>query len=156
MGRISLLPIWLVTLPENSDSSIRYMKPMTAKPKRSSSRRTRSTRPKTGKKTASRKARSSTVRTRKTPAHRKSSSASSGVTYVFECTRQGCGYQIVREEKADAGKLRFDLKCPKCHNREFKCLGPGDLTTPEEALGLTLPAPEIDIGSVNPLDLGSN
>lgn len=131
---------------------------MTKPQKKSSSPKTRSTKGKTGKGTASRKASSSTKRsrTRKAPAHKKNSNLSGGVTYVFECTRQGCGYQIVREEKADTGKLRFDLKCPKCHNREFKCLGPGDLSTPEEAMGLTIPSPGIDIGNVSPLDLGSN
>ena len=83
-----------------------------------------------------------------------------GITYVFECTRQGCGYQIVREEKADAGKLRFDLKCPKCHNREFKCLGPGDLPVPEmEAateLEVSTVAPEVDFDNIDPLNLGSS
>ena len=148
----------LVTLPENSEPSIRCLSLMTSTPKRSSSRRTRSTKRKTGKKSVSRITRSSTkqVRTRKTPAHKKNSNLSGGVTYVFECTRQGCGYQIVREEKADIGKLRFDLKCPKCHNREFKCLGPGDLSTPEEAMVLTIPSPGLDLDNVNPLDLGSN
>src|SRR5258707_134929 len=48
---------------------------------------------------------------------------SSDTTYIFECTRPGCGYRIPREEKAEVGSLRFDLKCPKCHHREFKCLG---------------------------------
>src|SRR5690348_13512521 len=43
----------------------------------------------------------------------------SDATYIFECTRQGCGYRIPREEKAEQGSIRFDLKCPKCHNREF-------------------------------------
>jgi hypothetical protein len=75
-------------------------------------------------------------------------------TYIFECCRQGCGYRIVREEKAEIGQTRFDLKCPKCHNSEFKCLGKGDL--PEEGLGLTIPTPVIDFDNVDPVDLGSN
>src|SRR5437899_1864754 len=49
----------------------------------------------------------------------------SDATYIFECTRLGCGYRIPREERAEQGSIRFDLKCPKCHNREFKCLGKG-------------------------------
>jgi hypothetical protein len=59
----------------------------------------------------------------------------------------------VREEKAEIGQTRFDLKCPKCHNNEFKCLGKGDLP---EILELSLPPPVIDFDSINPLDLGSN
>ena len=51
---------------------------------------------------------------------------SSSATFVFECTRQGCGYRTFREERADEGQLRFDIKCPKCHNEEFRCLGKGD------------------------------
>jgi hypothetical protein len=74
-------------------------------------------------------------------------------TYVFECSRLGCGYQIVREEKAEIGQIRFDLKCPKCHNSEFKCLGKGDLP---ETLEMALPAPIIDFDNINPVDLGSN
>jgi Zn finger protein HypA/HybF involved in hydrogenase expression len=77
----------------------------------------------------------------------------SSETYVFECTRQGCGYRIVREEKAEVGQARFDLKCPKCHNNEFKCLGKGDLP---ESLELTIPTPTIDFESIRPVDLGSN
>jgi hypothetical protein len=49
--------------------------------------------------------------------------------------------------------LRFDLKCPKCHNREFKCLGKGDLPA---TLELAIPATTIDFDSINPVDLGSN
>src|SRR5215472_12254955 len=109
----------------------------------------RKTRSKT---TTSRRAR--TTRGSKTSVHRTGPRRSTGVTYVFECTRQGCGYQIVREEKAEAGKLRFDLKCPKCHNREFKCLGPGDLSTPE--LENTIPATEISFDNPGTLSLGSN
>ena len=79
---------------------------------------------------------------------------------MFECTRQGCGYQIVREEKADTGKLRFDLKCPKCHNREFKCLGPGDLPMPELGAASELEksnlSPEPDFDNAGPLNLGSS
>src|SRR5216683_2369049 len=66
------------------------------------------------------------VSTRKTIS-RTGHQQSSDTTYIFECIRQGCGYRIPREEKAEQGSLRFDLKCPKCHNREFKCLGMGDL-----------------------------
>jgi len=74
-------------------------------------------------------------------------------TYVFECTRLGCGYKIVREEKAEIGQSRFDLKCPKCHNMEFKCLGKGDLP---ESFELPVSATNIDFDSIRPVDLGSN
>jgi hypothetical protein len=77
----------------------------------------------------------------------------SEATYIFECTRTGCGYQIPREEKAEQGSLRFDLKCPKCHNREFKCLGKGDLP---ESFELPVPTTNIDFDSIRPVDLGSN
>jgi len=73
---------------------------------------------------------------------------------VFECTRQGCGYQIVREEKSDTGKIRFDIKCPKCHNREFKCLGPGDLQVPD--LDMTILAPQIDFDNAGTVNIGSS
>src|SRR6266550_4729307 len=77
----------------------------------------------------------------------------SDATYIFECTRPGCGYRIPREERAEQGSLRFDLKCPKCHNREFKCLGKGDLP---EAFELPVPTTNIDFDSIKPVDLGSN
>src|SRR5437016_11322240 len=35
----------------------------------------------------------------------------SDATYIFECTRPGCGYRIPREERAEQGSIRFDLKC---------------------------------------------
>jgi hypothetical protein len=78
---------------------------------------------------------------------------SSDTTYIFECTRPGCGYRIPREEKAELGSLRFDLKCPKCHHREFKCLGKGDLPASFE---LPVPTTNIDFDSIRPVDLGSN
>src|SRR2546428_13077740 len=78
---------------------------------------------------------------------------SSDTTYIFECTRPGCGYRIPREEKAELGSLRFDLKSPKCHNREFKCLGKGDLPASFE---LPVPTTNIDFDNIRPVDLGSN
>jgi hypothetical protein len=77
----------------------------------------------------------------------------SSETYVFECSRQGCGYRIVRDEKGEIGQTRFDLKCPKCHNSEFKCLGKGDLP---ESFDLVVPTSTIDFDNINPVDLGSN
>ena len=77
----------------------------------------------------------------------------SDTTYVFECTREGCGYRLPREEKAEQGSLRFDLKCPKCHNEEFKCLGKGDLP---EGFELHVPSTNIDLDGIRPVDLGSN
>ncbi len=78
---------------------------------------------------------------------------SSDTTYIFECTRPGCGYRIPREEKAELGSIRFDLKCPKCHHREFKCLGKGDLPNSFE---LPVPTTNIDFDNIRPVDLGSN
>ena len=77
----------------------------------------------------------------------------SDTTYIFECTRPGCGYRIPREEKAELGSLRCDLKCPKCHHREFKCLGRGDLPASFE---LPVPITNIDFDGIRPVDLGSN
>ena len=65
-------------------------------------------------------------------------------TYVFECTRKGCGYHIWREEKAEPGQLRFDIKCPKCHNEEFRCLGKGDFP---QSFSLPASPLELDLGS---------
>ena len=107
------------------------------------------------------------VRTKRPTSHAKASSRASSrktistthsqqtsdATYIFECTRSGCGYRIPREEKAEQGSLRFDLKCPKCHNREFKCLGRGDLPA---SFGLPVPTTNIDFDSIRPVDLGSN
>jgi len=84
---------------------------------------------------------------------RTSRQQNSDATYIFECTRQGCGYRIPREERAEQGSIRFDLKCPKCHNREFKCLGKGDLP---ETFELPVPTTNIDFDSIKPVDLGSN
>ena len=99
---------------------------------------------KTGNKTSTRRSSTGTRQTRgKRPRKARSSNVES-ITYVFECTRQGCGYRIVREEKAEPGQLRFDIKCPKCHNEEFRCLGKGDLPTQNLVLP---PSPvELDLG----------
>lgn len=85
--------------------------------------------------------------------HRPVKHGAIGETYVFECTRLGCGYKIVREEKGEIGQTRFDLKCPKCHNTEFRCQGRGDLP---EAFEMSLPIPTIDFDRMNPVDIGSN
>lgn len=85
--------------------------------------------------------------------HRPERLGTVGETYVFECARLGCGYKIVREEKAEVGETRFDLKCPKCHNTEFKCQGKGDLP---QSIEMSLPIPPIDFDRINPVDLGSN
>ena len=104
------------------------------------------------KRSTSRSMASPKVSTRKTVS-RTGHQQSSDTTYIFECTRPGCGYRIPREEKAEQGSLRFDLKCPKCHNREFKCLGKGDLPASFE---LPVPTTNIDFDSIRPVDLGSN
>ena len=79
--------------------------------------------------------------------------ALTGEPYVYECTRLGCGYRIWRDEKAEAGEHRFDLKCPKCHNREFRCLGKGDVP---ETFEVGVPTPTLDFDDINPIDLGTN
>ncbi len=89
---------------------------------------------------------------RKTPS-RTPRQQNSDATYIFECTRPECGYRIPREERAEQGSIRFDLKCPKCHNKEFKCLGKGDLP---EAFELHVPTTNIDFDSIKLVDLGSN
>ncbi len=73
-------------------------------------------------------------------------------TYVYECTRADCNYKIVRDEKAERGERRYDLKCPKCHHQEFRCLGPGDL--PQEAH--VAPLVELDFGAFKTIGLGAN
>src|SRR5207248_9399541 len=71
----------------------------------------------------------------------------SDANYIFECTRPGCGYRIPREERAEQGSISFDLKCPKCHNREFKCLRK---VNPAETFELTAPPTNIDFDSSKP------
>src|SRR5437660_12221457 len=68
---------------------------------------------------------------RKTPS-RTPRQQNSDATYIFECTRPGCGYRIPREERAEQGSIRIEPKCPKCHSKEFKCLGKGELPEASE------------------------
>jgi hypothetical protein len=129
-----------------------------AKPKekgQSAKRRTKSTKPhaKTGTKRPTKHTKASPKADGRNTVLRSHRQQSGDTTYVFECTRLGCGYRIPREEKAEQGSLRFDLKCPKCHNREFKCLGKGDL--PED-FELHVPTTNIDFENIRPVDLGSN
>jgi hypothetical protein len=75
------------------------------------------------------------------------------VTYVYECTRPGCGYKIWRDDKGEPGQLRNDLKCPKCHHVEFRCLGKGDLP---ESFQIPIPPNPVDFNSVRASEIGSN
>jgi hypothetical protein len=75
------------------------------------------------------------------------------VTYLYECTRPGCGYKIVRDEKAEPGQLRSDWKCPKCHHVEFRCLGKGDLP---ETFQVSAPTDAIDFEAIRTSKIGSN
>jgi hypothetical protein len=59
----------------------------------------------------------------------------------------------VRDEKAEPGQLRNDLKCPKCHHIEFRCLGKGDLP---ETLQVEVPANPVDLDVVRPSNMASN
>src|SRR2546428_2341529 len=74
-------------------------------------------------------------------------------TFVYGCTRPGCGYRIVRDERAEYGQLRFDLKCPKCHHQEFRCLGKGDLP---ETFNIPIPTTRIDFEAFKTIGLGPN
>src|SRR5207245_3015537 len=65
-------------------------------------------------------------------------------TYVFECTRKGCGYHIWREEKAEPGQLRFDIKCRKFQHEEFRCLEKRDFP---QSFSLPASPLELDLGS---------
>lgn len=83
------------------------------------------------------------------PAHR----AGDDTTFVYECTESGCGYRIWREDGDEPGHLRFDLKCPKCHHKAFRCLGKGDV--PETFEAPPQPA-QLDFDTMKPADIGSN
>ena len=74
-------------------------------------------------------------------------------TYVYECTQPDCNYRIVRDEKAEQGERRYDLKCPKCHHQEFRCMGPGDLNMEQSH---HMPLVEVDFGAFKSIGLGAN
>ena len=118
------------------------------------------------KKTAKKKTRPKSVnKPRKTSRSRKPSSTArphrvkrvlgrkEEVTYLYECTRPGCGYKIVRDEKAEPGQLRGDWKCPKCHHIEFRCLGKGDLP---DSFQVSASADAIDFDAMRTSQIGSN
>ncbi len=72
-------------------------------------------------------------------------------TFVYECARPGCGYRIWRSDKGELGTLRFDLKCPKCHNESFRCLGKGDLP---QSFNEPLPVTTLDFNKLDRVGLG--
>jgi|SRR2546426_3507266 len=84
---------------------------------------------------------------------RKTVAKKEDVTYVYECTRPGCGYKIWRDDKGELGQLRTDLKCPKCHHVEFRCLGKGDLP---ESFQVPIPTNPVDFDTVKTSEIGSN
>jgi hypothetical protein len=108
---------------------------------------------------SSRKTQPRPAASHKKPSHRRSGAeivhhkALNEEPYVYECTRPGCGYRIWRDDKAGEGEHRFDLKCPKCHNKEFRCLGKGDVPKTFEA---SIPISTLDFDNMNPIDLGTN
>src|SRR4029077_721290 len=117
-------------------------------------------------KTAKKKPKSKPVKSpRKAPHPHKSSPKTSSrakretarekeyVTYVYECTRPGCGYKIWRDDKGEPGQLRNDLKCPKCHHVEFRCLGKGDLP---ESFQVTISTNPLDFNAVKASEIGSS
>ena len=91
----------------------------------------------------------------KTSAHpkRKITTKKEYVTYVYECTRPGCGYKIWRDDRGKPGELGNDLKCPKCHHVEFRCLGKGDLP---ESFQVPIPTNPVDFDAVKASEIGSN
>src|SRR5438445_13675490 len=84
---------------------------------------------------------------------RKTAVKKDDVTYVYECTRPGCGYKIWRDDKGEPGQLRNDLKCPKCHHVEFRCLGKGDLP---ESFQVPVPTNPVNFDAVGASEIGSN
>ena|SRR5437867_11712227 len=84
---------------------------------------------------------------------RKTVAKKDDATYVYECTRLGCGYKIWRDDRGETGQLRTDLKCPKCHHLEFRCLGRGDLP---ESFQVPLPTNLVDFDAVKTSEIGSN
>lgn len=84
---------------------------------------------------------------------RKTAAKKDDATYVYECTRPGCGYKIVRDEKGEPGQLRNDLKCPKCHHLEFRCLGKGDLP---ETFQVPIPTNPVNLDAIRPTQIGSS
>ena len=84
---------------------------------------------------------------------RKTAVKKDDVTYVYECTRPGCGYKIWRDDKGEPGQLRNDLKCPKCHHVEFRCLGKGDLP---ESFQVPIPTNPVDLDAIKASEIGSN
>src|SRR6267378_5912751 len=94
----------------------------------------------------------SSPKTRSQP-KRKTTTEKEYVTYVYECTRPGCGYKIWRDDKGEPGQLRSDLKCPKCHHVEFRCLGKGDLP---ESFQVPIPSNPVDFDAVRASEIGSN
>ncbi len=122
--------------------------------------------PSTDTKVRKKKAKSKTAtKSRKSPHSRKSTPKSGShpkrktvakkddVTYVYECTRPGCGYKIWRDDKGQPGQLRNDLKCPKCHHVEFRCLGKGDLP---ESFQVPIPTNPVDFDAVKTSEIGLN
>ncbi len=74
-------------------------------------------------------------------------------TYVFECTRPGCGYHLWHDEKHEPGQVRLDMKCPKCHNYGFKCLGKGDVP---ETFQVPINTEPLDLNNISSTELGSS
>src|SRR5690348_10511252 len=84
---------------------------------------------------------------------RKTAVKKDDATYVYECTRPGCGYKIWRDDKGEPGQLRSDLKCPKCHHVEFRCLGKGALP---ESFQVPIPSNPVNFDAVRASEIGSN
>src|SRR6266849_376388 len=91
----------------------------------------------------------------KTSSHstRKITTKKEYITYVYDCTRPGCGYKIWRDDKGEPGQVRNDLKCPKCHHVEFRCLGKGDLP---ESFQVPISSNPVDFDAVRSSEIGSN
>ena len=118
--------------------------------KKTVTRKTKAKRLSKPRKTARSPNRSSTTRPHRV---KRTSGKKEDVTYLYECTRPGCGYKIVRDEKAEPGELRSDWKCPKCHHLEFRCLGKGDLPDSFQVLA---PADVVDFDAIRTSQIGTN
>src|SRR3989442_12637466 len=115
-------------------------------------------------KTSKKKTKSGHVRKLRTTSPPRKSSPKSGshpkrktavkkddVTYVYECTRPGCGYKIWRGDKGVPDGLRRDLKGPKSHHVEFGGFGKGDLPESFQVPVLTNP---VHLEALRTLEIG--
>src|SRR2546425_12389997 len=56
---------------------------------------------------------------------RKTTTEKEYVTYVYECTRPGCGYKIWRDDKGDRDSLSSTINGPKGNKEKSRVLAKG-------------------------------